>query len=320
MRRAYGARNPAWSVRDLPDRAGRTYLVTGAGSGIGYFIAEQLASTGAEIVLAGRTAERLSTAAATIRGRVPEARLRSLVLDLADLASVRTAVTALDGTPLDGAVFNAGVLKQRIRRETADGHELVFGTNHLGHFALGALLLPLMAAGSRYVTMGSVAARSARLDLDGPGARQRLESAAGPYRGFEVYKRSKLAQMTSAFELDRRLRAAGSPVASVVAHPGGALDGLTPSRPPVHVRRAAAFLKAVPLAPLVQGKDAAAWPAVRALLDPEVTGGQLWGPRLARSRGRPVPERPTARMLDAATGRRLWSLGEEAVGLAWPGL
>ncbi|MEU3985207.1 SDR family NAD(P)-dependent oxidoreductase [Streptomyces sp. NPDC026672] len=301
-----------WDVHRLPRRPESTFLVTGAASGIGYFVTEQLASTGAEVVLAARTPAKLDAARQAVRARVPGARLRSLVVDLADLGSVRSAADELKGTRLDGAVFNAGVLKQPERRETADGHELVVGTNHFGHFALGALLLTLMEPGGRLVTMGSVAARSARLDMAD------LESTAAPYKGFQVYRMSKLAQMVFGFELDRRLREADVPVTSVVAHPGGALDGLTPSRPPVHLRRAADFLKAAPLSPLVQGKDSAAWPAVRALLDPEVRGGQLWGPRTARSKGRPVLEQPTALMQDITIAHRLWELSEEAVGLTWP--
>ena len=144
-----------------------------------------------------------------------------------------------------------------------------------------------------------------------------MESTVGPYQGFRVYKMSKLAQMIFALELDRRLRSAGSTVASLVAHPGGALDGLTPSRPPVHARRAADLLKALPKSPLAQGKHAAAWPAVRALIDPAVEGGQLWGPRLARSKGLPVLERPTRLMQDAASANRLWAWTEQATGISW---
>lgn len=303
---------PRWDVHRLPSQTGKTFLVTGAGSGIGYFIAEQLAASGAHVVLAARTPEKLDLAAQAIRARVPGARLRSLPMDLAESASIHTAVHALGETVLDGAVFNAGVLQQEQRQETKDGHELVLGTNHLGHFVLGSLLFPTLAPGARLVTMSSVAARWVKeLRLD------ELESTAGAYQGFKVYKVSKLAQTIFALELDRRLRAAGSPIAALAAHPGGALDGLTPSRPPVHTRRAADFLKELPKAPLTQGKDAAAWPAVRALIDPAAEGGQLWGPRVARSKGRPVPERPTTLMQDAATAGRLWTWAEQATGVSW---
>jgi len=304
---------PRWDVRHLPSQTGKTFLVTGAGSGIGYYIAEQLAAADARVLLAGRTSDKLDLAMQAIRVRNPGAHLSPLLIDLADRASIESAVGTLSGTVLDGAVFNAGVLQQRRRRETKDGHELVLGTNYLGHFVLGSLLSPLLAPGSRTVTMGSVAARwTKELPWDD------MESTLTPYRGFPVYKMTKLAQMIFALELDRRLRAAGSTSASLLAHPGGALDGLTPSRPPVHARRPADLLKALPKSPVAQGKDAAAWPAVRALIDPAAEGGQMWGPRLARSKGRPALERPTPLMQDAATANRLWTWTEQATGITWP--
>ncbi|MFI6728705.1 SDR family NAD(P)-dependent oxidoreductase [Streptomyces atratus] len=303
---------PRWDVHRLPPQTHKTFLVTGAGSGIGYFIAEQLAAAGAHVVLAARTPKKLDLAMQAIRMRTPEAQLRSLPVDLADTASIEAAVGTLEGTVLDGAMFNAGLLKQDRRQETKDGHELVLGTNYLGHFVLGSLLFPALAPGSRIVTMSSVAARwTKELPFDD------MESTATPYQGFKVYKMSKLAQTIFAFELDRRLRASGSTITSLAAHPGGALDGLTPSRPPVHTRRAADLLKALPQSPLAQGKDAAAWPAVRALTDPAAKGGQLWGPRLARSKGRPVLERPTTLMHDTETARRLWTWTEKATGSPW---
>jgi NAD(P)-dependent dehydrogenase (short-subunit alcohol dehydrogenase family) len=188
------------------------------------------------------------------------------------------------------------------RRETGDGHELMFGTNHLGHFALTRWLAPLLSAApaARIVTVGSFAARSERLDLDD------LESTRD-YRPKRTYGRSKLAQMTFGFELDRRLRAAGSTVSSVVAHPGGALDSLTPARPPLHTRTTGQRLRGLPAALLVQGKEAGAWPIVRAVLDPHVEGGQLWGPRFFGLRGAPSPEPVPAHMSDADVAARLWA-------------
>lgn len=282
-----------WDVRDLPPQHGRAFLVTGGASGIGYFIAEQLAGAGATVILAGRDSARAELAERAIRARVPGASLRTLLLDLADLAAVRTAADDLSGSAerLDGLVLNAGLMSQPERRETVDGNELVFGTNYLGHFVLVASLYPLLArtAGSRIVTVGSAAARLAELDFDD------LQAVRPPYKGFRTYGRSKLAQMVLACELDRRLRGIGSPVTSILAHPGGALDGLTPSRPPLHIRTVTSFLRALPKVPVAQSKEHAAWPAVRAALDPLAEGGQLWGPRFLRGRGRPVSEKPSPR-------------------------
>ncbi|MER6848808.1 SDR family NAD(P)-dependent oxidoreductase [Streptomyces flaveolus] len=299
-----------WDVHRLPSAEGRSFLVTGGNAGIGYFAAEQLAATGAVVILGSRDRAKADAAMSSIRARVPGAHLRHLRLDLADLSSLKTAVDTLDLDQLDAVVHNAGVaLDDPPRRETEDGHELMFGTNHLGHFALTQWLAPLLSAApaGRIVTVGSFAARSERLDLGD------LQSTQD-YRPKRTYGRSKLAQMCFGFELDRRLRAVGSTVLSVVAHPGGALDSLTPSRPPVGVTTPGERLRALPAALMVQGKDAGAWPIVRAVLDSEVQGGQLWGPRIFGLRGKPRREPVPAHMADPAVAAHLWAAGGELVG------
>ncbi|MGO4425008.1 SDR family NAD(P)-dependent oxidoreductase, partial [Streptomyces sp. MCAF7] len=213
----------SWDVHRLPSAPGRNVLVTGGNAGIGYFVAEQLASTGVTVVLGSRDTTKAETAMASIRSRVPGARVRALRLDLADLSSLKASVEALRLDRLDAVVHNAGVmLDHPPRRETEDGHELMFATNHLGHFALTSWLAPLLAAApaARIVTTGSFAAKSERMDLDD------LQSTRD-YRPKRTYARSKLAQMLFGLELDRRLRVAGSTALSVVTHPGGALDSLT---------------------------------------------------------------------------------------------
>jgi NAD(P)-dependent dehydrogenase (short-subunit alcohol dehydrogenase family) len=293
---------PPWDVHRLPRADDSVVLVTGGNAGIGYFVAEQLSATGATVVIGSRSPQKAEAAMAAIRERVPDARVRALRLDLADLSSLRSAVDSLGSARLDAVVHNAGVaLDDPPRQETGDGHELMFGTNHLGHFALTRWLMPLLSAApaARVVTVGSFAAKSERLDLDDLESRQ-------DYRPKRTYGRAKLAQMYFGLELDRRLRAAGSSVASVVVHPGGALDSLTPPRPPVHARTTAARLRATPAALLVQGKHAGAQPAVRAVLDPAVRGGQLWGPRVFGLRGRPRPEPMWSQLADTAVAGRLW--------------
>lgn len=298
--------------------ADKTYLVTGSTSGIGYFIAEQLAGAGAHVILTARTAANAEVAQRAIHRSWPQARLSTLHLDLADLTSVHAAAEHLLSLAdrLDGLILNAGVLAQKTRRETADGHELVYGTNHLGNFAFAAQIHPLLqnTAGSRIITMSSFAARWATLDLTD------LESTRAPYQGFSTYKRSKLAQTIFAFELDRRLRRANCATSSLLAHPGGALDGLSPKRPPMPVPTTAQVLRALPQALIAQGKDKAAWSAVRALLDPQAQGGQLWGPWFLRTKGEPRRERPTAAMTDPVVAEQLWQLSEDATGVTWPTL
>ncbi|WP_186780122.1 SDR family NAD(P)-dependent oxidoreductase [Streptomyces salinarius] len=299
-----------WDVHRLPSAEGRIFLVTGGNAGIGYFAAEQLAAAGAIVILGSRDRAKAEAAMASIRSRVPGAHVRHLQLDLADPSSLKTAVDRLDLDHLDAVIHNAGVaLDDPPRRETEDGHELMFGTNHLGHFALTQWLAPLLCAApaGRIVTVGSFAARSERLDLDD------LQSTQD-YRPKRAYGRSKLAQMCFGFELDRRLRAVGSTVLSVVAHPGGALDSLTPSRPPVSVTTPGERLRALPSALLVQHKDAGAWPVVRAVLDMEVQGGQLWGPRVFGLRGIPRREPVPSHMADPAVAARLWATSGELAG------
>ncbi|MFG3345679.1 SDR family NAD(P)-dependent oxidoreductase [Streptomyces sp. NPDC048018] len=300
----------AWNVRRPPEADGRVILVTGGNAGIGYFIAEQLSATGAMVVLGSRSPARAEVAMTSIRARIPGARLRSVRLDLADLTSLGAVVESLKVERLDAVVHNAGVaLDDPPRRETGAGHEFMFGINHLGHFVLTQWLMPLLSAApsARVVTMGSFAAKSERLDLDDLQSRR-------DYRPKRTYGRSKLAQMYFGLELDRRLRAADSTVASVVVHPGGALDSLTPSRPPVHTRTTGERLKAAPAALLVQGKHAGAWSAVRAVLDPAVRGGQLWGPRVFGLRGRPRPEAMWSHLEDRSVAAGLWDASCDLTG------
>ncbi|MFF7634753.1 SDR family NAD(P)-dependent oxidoreductase [Kitasatospora sp. NPDC008050] len=304
------SRTPQWDVHRLPRAEGKNVLVTGGNAGIGYFVAEQLAGTGATVVLGSRAETKAKAAIASISSRVPGAKVQHLPLDLADLSSLKASVDALELDHLDAVVHNAGVaLDDPPRRETEDGHELMFATNHLGHFALTHWLAPLLTAtpGSRIVTTGSFAAKSERLDLDD------LQSTHD-YRPKRAYARSKLAQMLFAFELDRRLRAARSTTLSVVAHPGGALDSLTPSRPPVHTRTTGERVRHLRLGLLVQGKDAAAWPAVRAVLDPDVRGGQLWSPRVLGLRGTPRAERIWPHLADTASAAHLWAASCDLTG------
>jgi NAD(P)-dependent dehydrogenase (short-subunit alcohol dehydrogenase family) len=304
-------RRQHWDVHRLPPAEDKNVLVTGGNAGIGYFVAEQLASTGAVVILGSRDAAKAAAAKAAIRSRVPDAQVRHLPLDLADLATLESSVDALELDRLDAVVCNAGVLLDHPRRcETRDGHELMFATNQLGHFALTDRLAPLLSAApaGRVVTTGSFVAKSARLDLDD------LQVTRG-YRPKDAYARSKLAQMLFGFELDRRLRVAGRTTVSVVNHPGGALDSLTPSHPPVHLRTTGQRLRGLPASVLLQGKHTAAWPAVRAVLDPTVRGGQLWGPRMLGLRGEPRLEPVRGVLADTALAARLWTASVELTGV-----
>ncbi|AUI59393.1 SDR family NAD(P)-dependent oxidoreductase [Amycolatopsis sp. BJA-103] len=296
-----------WDVHHLPRADGKTFLVTGGNAGIGYFAAEQLAGTGATVLLGSRNAAKADAAMASIRSQVPDAKLGHLRLDLSDLSSIKSSVDTLGIERLDAVVCNAGVLlEEQPRQETAEGHELTFATNHLGHFVLVHHLMPLLEAAEagRVVTTGSFVGKSAELDLDDLQTKR-------DYQPKRTYARSKLAQMLFAFELDRRLRAAGSTVLSVVDHPGGALDSLTPSRP-VHPAPGG---RKFPAGLLLQGKEAGAWPAVRAVLDPAVRGGEMFGPRVFGLRGEPRLEPVRGKLADTALAARSWAASVGLTGV-----
>ncbi|GAB2971043.1 SDR family NAD(P)-dependent oxidoreductase [Frigoribacterium salinisoli] len=283
----------------------RRVVVTGATAGLGFFAAESLAARGHRVVLAARSAERAVRAADAIRARVPGAELETVDLDLADLASVRSGASAIGaGGPVDVLLANAGVVGSRRRQETADGHELQFGTNHLGHFALVAHLLPALreAEAGRVVHLGSISHRFVRLDLDDPMMQYH-------YTGAVAYARSKLAVMTFGFELDRRLRAAGSSVSSVVAHPGLSLEGLSDPRPPVvELRRPPAVVTSM-LHTIAQGKEVGAEPLVQAAVGAGVPGGEYLGPAgWFQLTGPPAAVRAKPHARDRATAEALWSL------------
>lgn len=280
-------------------------VVTGATAGLGYYAAEQIARRGHRVVLAARSPERAARAESLLRERVPGADVETVRLDLADLSSVREGAAVLtDGGPVDVLLANAGVVGSRRRRETADGHELQFGTNHLGHFALVSHLLPALTASraGRVVHLGSIAHRFVRLDLDDPMMR-------GHYVGAVAYARSKLAVMTFGLELDRRLRAAGSTVASVVAHPGLSLDGLSDPRPPVVAPRRPPAVLTSALHLVAQGKEVGAEPLVHAAVEPDVQGGEYWGPDgWFQLTGGPAPVPAKRHARDPEAAERLWSL------------
>ena len=333
-----------WNPLALPAQTGKTFVVTGANAGLGYFASEQLAGAGAHVVLACRNPARTDAALAALRGRVPGASVSSLLLDLADLESVRTAAAALLVLPrIDGLILNAGIVHPpRDRQVSLDGNELVFATNYLGHFALTALVLPalLRTPGSRIVALGSMISRL----MDSSLADLQLEMS---YNGLKAYAQSKIAAQVFGFELDRRLRASGAGevdgggrvgsagevggasgadgvsgtagvdgtggVQALVAHPGYSISGLTPGirgvNEPSRAKRFADSLQAVG----AQGKDRGAWPIVRAATDSSAVGGQYFGPRFL-TQGRPVLQTPTRTSLDRAIASRLWSRSEGLIG------
>ena len=226
----------SWTAADIPDQSGRTVIVTGANSGLGLNTARELARAGAHVVLACRNLDKGEAARAGIAAQVPGAELELEALDLSSLDSVRSfAQTFRDGHDgLDLLINNAGVMATP-RRHTADGFELQFGTNHLGHFTLTAQLLDMIEGRTdgRVVTLSSNAHKMGRIAFDNLGGERH-------YFRWRAYAQSKLANLLFALELDRRLRAAGSSVKSLAAHPGYASTNLQHAGPPASTARSCA--------------------------------------------------------------------------------
>lgn len=302
-----------WTAADIPDLQGRRAIVTGANSGIGYHTALQLARHGASVVLACRSAERGQAAFDRIRAAAPGADVALGALDLADLASVRAFASRHAGAPLDILVNNAGVMALP-RRTTADGFEMQFGTNHLGHFALTGLLMPALLAvpEPRVVTVTSNFHRYGRIDFANLNAERR-------YQKWQAYGQSKLANLLFTLELDRRARAAGSPLRSLAAHPGSSNTNLALAGPRMARNRwmTRATERVLPF--ISQSADDGALPSLRAATDPAALGNDFFGPsELLQMKGAPVHVGRTKRAQDVETARELWTVSESLTGVTYP--
>jgi len=290
-----------WTPADIPDLTGRRAVVTGANAGLGLEIAHGLAARGAAVVLACRNTAKAEAAADAIRARTRGAAVEVGWLDLGDLESV-AAFAATQSGPLDLLVNNAGVMAIDEAR-TAQGVEMQYGVNHLGHFALIARLLPLLLAtpGSRVGSMSSMGHRAARGQAD-----PRIERR---YDRWQAYFQSKLANLLFTAELQRRLAAAGATTVAVAAHPGA-------SNTDLGTEGSSFANRTLRFAPLFgQSAEVGARPMLRALTDPTVAGGEFYGPRFVFRGTTPVRETPTRAARDAAAARRLWATSIELSGL-----
>lgn len=306
----------SWNVDQIPDQTGRTAVVTGANSGLGLVTARELARAGATVVLACRDVRKGTAAAKAIGAAVPAARLEVAELDLSSLESVRRFASALEPGSIELLINNAGIMMTPQQR-TADGFELQLGTNHLGHFALTGLLLGRLgqAANARVVTLSSLEHRAGHIDFDD----LQLEHGYAPRK---AYRQSKLANAAFGVELDRRLRAAGSPVKSLLAHPGYSATNLQ-STGPTGIMKAVMSLTNRMVA---QSAEQGALPTLYAATAPDAEGGEYYGPdgrNEVRGR-RPTRVDVIAEGMDPEVGRRLWEVSETLTGVAYglpePGL
>jgi NAD(P)-dependent dehydrogenase (short-subunit alcohol dehydrogenase family) len=292
-----------WDAEDIPDQSGRVAVVTGANSGLGLVTARELARAGAAVVMACRNLDKGHAAVENVRAAVPRAQVQLEELDLASLASVRGFAERFKATHdgLDLLINNAGVMGTP-RRRTADGFELQFGTNHLGHFALTTALLAEMEGrdDARVVTLSSTAHKMGRINFDNLNGDRH-------YFRWNAYGQSKLANLLFALELDRRLRASDSTIKSLAAHPGYAATNLQSAGPPLFDRLVMVASNAV----IAQSDEMGALPTLFAATQPGLQGGTYIGPDSFREqRGHPAIVKPNGRARDPETAQRLWEVSE----------
>jgi NAD(P)-dependent dehydrogenase (short-subunit alcohol dehydrogenase family) len=284
----------SWTSADIPDQTGRTVLVTGANSGLGLVTSRALAAAGARVIMACRDTAKGDAV------RPDGAEIRRL--DLADLASVRSFATDFPAERIDILINNAGVMAVP-QRKTADGFELHFGTNHLGHFALTGLLLPRLLAvpEPRVVTVSSGFHYVGRMHFDDLNRDRR-------YRRWLVYSQSKLANLLFAFELDRRARAERASLVSVAAHPGYAATNLQAAGPRMAGSALQERLALLGNKVLSQPAEMGALPQLYAAVAPEVRGGDFIGPDgFMQQRGYPRRVSASRAAQDTVVADRLWA-------------
>jgi len=298
-----------WTASDIPSQKGRAAVVTGTG-GLGFHDALELSRAGMQVIIAGRNRQKGAAAVEAIRSNVPKADVSFEPVDLASLETIEAFAARLRSLrgSLDLLINNAAVMAPPRREVTADGFELQFGTNHLGHFALTAHLLPLLREGSepRVISLSSIAARSGALHFDD------LQSERG-YKPMVAYGQSKLACLMFAFELQRRSDVNGWGLQSIAAHPGVARtdllpNGAGPSSAQAMVRHFLWFL----FQPAAQG----ALPTLFAATAPQANGGLYYGPdRLGETRGHPAAARIPPQALDEKNAARLWAESAKLTGV-----
>jgi len=292
-----------WTNGNIPSQAGRRAVITGANSGIGFEAALALATKGAELILPARTQAKADDAAARILEQVPNARLHPEILDLAVMDSVHAFAGRVKkqfpGQSLDLLINNAGVMALPRREVTGDGFERQFATNYLGPFLLTMLLLPSIkpVAGSRVVTVSSSASNQGKIEFDN------LQSERVYKPMFQAYAQSKLADLIFSLELQRRLKAVGSPILSIAAHPGYAVTNLQADHLPLGLKMLIATLKPF----LSQDAAHGALPTLYAAVAPEAVAGGYYGPDgIAELKGYPTAVQVPKSALDETVAKRLW--------------
>lgn len=305
-----------WTAGDIPSQSGKTALITGANSGIGYQTALELARRGARVLLGFRDAEKGRNALERLHRESPGADAEPVLLDVASLGSVRLVAERLvaDGHALDLLINNAGVMALPTRELTADGFERQFGTNHLGHFALTGLLMPalLRANAPRVVTVASLAHRNGKMEWDNLQSERK-------YVPWDAYNNSKLANLLFAKELDRRARAQSSKLVSIPVHPGVSQTNIVANGPgPGDLKTKLLFTFGKFL---TQDDAMGALPTLYAATYPEAQGGEYIGPDgFMEMKGYPKVVQPRPNALDHSAAHRLWDVSEQLTSVTYPAL
>jgi len=311
-----------WTSERMPDLSGRTVVVTGANSGLGFAATREFARKGAHVVMACRTVDRGEDARAEIEAAVPTASLSVVECDLGDLSSIRAFAEKFRDRygALDILCNNAGVMAIPYR-ETADGIERQFGVNHLGHFALtGYLLHSLREADgqARVVTQSSGLHERGELDVERVRRQAQQDGPPDDYDRWDAYARSKLANVLFAYELDRRLDASGADVVSAACHPGYAATNLQTRGAEMSGSTVKLWLQKAANRIFAQSADAGALPMLYAATVDDVQGGEYVGPGgLLNMRGAPERQRSSELSYDRELAAELWAASEELTGVTY---
>lgn len=297
-----------WTINDIPDQKGKVFLVTGANSGLGFGTSKALALKGAKVVMTARDTSKGIAAVAELKNEIPHAEVEVRQLDLADFDSVKSFASEFkkDYQKLDVLINNAGVMMPINRFETKQGFEGQFGTNHLGHFVLVHELLELLedTPSSRIVVMSSLVAKMKKADIywDDLQFEQSYDKMAS-------YAQSKLANMMFAAELEEKLRGKGSQTMCVMAHPGYTATNLQQ-----HMGLQGRVMNLL----MAQKVEMGILPTLRAATDPDVKGGEYYGPaKMGNFRGYPVINEPNPAALNRQTTQRLWKVSEDLTQLTY---
>jgi NAD(P)-dependent dehydrogenase (short-subunit alcohol dehydrogenase family) len=303
-----------WTTADIPSQKNKLAIVTGANSGIGFHAARELARAGATVILACRNLQKAEAAKNKILAEIPEAQIEIGLLDVADLKSVRDFAKKFIASDrsIDLLINNAGVMALLDRKTTADGFEMQFGTNHLGHFALTGLLLPalLSTTGSRVVSVASLAHRTGTMHFNDLHFEKK-------YRPWATYAQSKLSNILFALELDRRFKILSANAESLVVHPGLSDTKLGINGPGSKNKLMAMIAKI--LSPVIcQSEEKGALPTLRAATDPEAHGGEYYGPSgFLEWGGSPIKVKCNSEAADREVAEKLWKMSEEMTGVRY---